>query len=163
MGWYNPLSWAVFDVAGTAWAREVGAAHDQAVTWIERTASSKGWPGEWTKRARDLADEARGTNREPIGYWSSLAALWRDARQPPDGWVELGATWTSASGAATTQKASDDTASVAGVAGGTLAASAGDVADVSQWIRDHRKGLAVMVVVVLVVLAVVYVSAVAKK
>ena len=142
-GWFDWFS----DWGTSAWAEDVEAAADQAEAWTEQVAAAKGWPTSDTSNAMEKIEIAGSSSDNAQNFWTKLAADW-GASTSADGWSDLGNTFASAAGTATTTAESRDQGSVATVIGGTFTESASDIGESASWVKTHGHKVAIGVLVV---------------
>lgn len=123
------------DWGAASWSEDLEAAKAQADTWLVSTGTIKKWSAAELAfvRAAIVAagDAADGWMSDDIpGFWTDLSARVRAyTGKKPESWDKVADAYALAGGASTTTAAGREAGSVATVAGGTVAGTAGDLAE----------------------------------
>lgn len=114
MAWYDFSDWG-----SASWQEDSDAAREQAIEWVDTTATARGWSSSYVALAYGIIDNAYQGAESVEDFWDRLAATWGTPTGAPDGWSKLGDTWTSATGAAVSVSGAREAGSVSSVLGGT--------------------------------------------
>ena len=124
MGFFDFSDWGTAD-----WQEDRDAAISQAKEWTATTATAKAWPSTWSDYGIQVIDRSTdGSGDTAAQFWEELVSDWGTAAgaDRPDGWDQLGATFSSATDATYTAAAARDLGSVSSIAMGTIEASVSD-------------------------------------
>lgn len=118
------------DYTGPQEFREAVDAYSYALDWTLRVAREKSWPSDWSQYGQDWIHSVYAAGPEDaLTFWLWLVSVWEPTSTgAPDGWLDLYNLWALAGQQSERALGYDASGNFLTVIGGTILATAEDVA-----------------------------------